>query len=97
MKPLRFLTPATEEMLEAAYFYEQQVTNLGSSFLEKVKIATDDIRENPRKWPVLRSQIRKRIVTRFPYSVFYREDPDEIVIIAIMHQHRHPNYWLNRI
>jgi len=41
--------------------------------------------------------IRKRPVHRFPYAVLYRVDPDEIVVVAVMHQRRRPDYWRSRI
>ena len=40
--------------------------------------------------------IRRSLIRRFPYSLLYRVDPDEIVILAVMHQKRHPAYWLSR-
>lgn len=30
-------------------------------------------------------------------EVLYRDTQDEIVIVAVMHLHRRPNYWLKRI
>jgi hypothetical protein len=36
-------------------------------------------------------------VHRFPYAVLYRPDPDEIVVVAVMHQRRRPGYWLGRM
>ena len=97
MTVTRFLLPAEVEMTEAAVYYETQVRGLGDVFLGKVESAIHDIREHPQAWPVVESCIRKRLVHRFPYAILYRADPDEIVIIAVMHQRRRPGYWLGRI
>jgi plasmid stabilization system protein ParE len=40
--------------------------------------------------------IRRSLIRRFPYSLLYRVDADEIVVLAVMHQKRHPAYWLSR-
>lgn len=97
MKPIRFLKPAEDEMLDAARYYELQAPGLGDDFLDKIDSAVEDISANPEAWPVIRNNTRRRLVYRFPYALLYRIDPDEIVIQATMHLHRHPLYWINRI
>ena len=92
-----FLSPALAEMAEAAEFYESRQAGLGHQFLDAIDRAVEDIEENPRRWPVLKKQIRRRLVGRFPYGVLYRIDLEQITIVAIMHLHRRPNYWTKRI
>ena len=84
-------------MLEAAVYYETQVAQLGEIFLAKVESAVRDIASRPTAWPILRNNIRKHLIHRFPYALLYHEETDEIVIVAVMHQRRRPNYWLGRI
>jgi len=93
---LRFLLPAEEEMLSAATFYETQAPGLGKDFLQKIDLALQDLAQHPERWPVIRGQIRRRLVHRFPYGVFYRCDPDEIVILSVGDLRRSPNYWIGR-
>jgi toxin ParE1/3/4 len=62
-----------------------------------VERAIVDVEEHPRRWPVLAKQVRKRAVGRFPYSILYRVDGEAILIVAVMHMHRHPHYWTNRL
>ena len=64
--------------------------------LDKVEIALQDLVHSPERWPVVEADVRRRIIRRFPYSLLYRIDPGEIVILAVMHQKRHPSYWLPR-
>jgi len=97
MKPIVFIKPAEQEMLEAAQYYERQSKGLGSSFLLEIQDAIDDIANSPETWPITRYDIRHRSIKRFPYRVLYRIDIDEIVVVAIMHLRRHPNYWLERL
>jgi plasmid stabilization system protein ParE len=95
MKPVRFIQPAEQEMLDAALYYERKAHGLGEDFLDKVDAAVVDAAENPQRWPILRNNVRR--VRRYPFAVLYRDDLDEIVILAVMHLKRHPSYWFKRV
>ena len=97
MKRIRFLSPAEIEMFDAAAYYETRVPELGTDFISTIEIAVFDLSDEPEKWPVIGKEIRRRILPRFPYSILYKIDPEEIIIVAIMHQKRRPNYWINRL
>jgi len=83
-------------MFATARYYELQAPGLGHDFLDKVEKALQDLVSSPERWPVVQEDIRRRLIRRFPYSLIYRIEPDEIVILAVMHQKRHPSYWLPR-
>ena len=94
--PIRYLSPAEWEMVQAARYYESQVINLGYDFLSEIYRAVKSIEDNPEAAPKIKGSIRRRIIRRFPYAILYQIDPSEIVILAIMHQHREPDYWHGR-
>lgn len=96
MKPTRLLLDAHLEMIEAARFYAARAPGMGLTFLDAVERGMADIRQNPRRWPTVRKGIRRRLLAKFPYGILYREDPEEIVILAVMHLHRRPGYWRSR-
>ncbi len=96
MKPIIFLPEAEEEMVEAARFYETQTSGLGADFLLEIRRVTEGISKNPRAGRILRGKVRRRLVRRFPYGLLYRIDPDEIVVMAVMHLRRSPGYWRGR-
>jgi plasmid stabilization system protein ParE len=83
-------------MLAAAAYYEYQAPGLGQDFLGKIDAAIADISSNPERWPILGGQTRRRLVHRFPYGVYYRIEPEEIVIVAIADLRRRPDYWVTR-
>ena len=93
---LRLLLSAEQEMFDAACYYEMQAPGLGADFLNKIELAFQDIATTPERWPIVRDTIRRRLIRRFPFSLLYRIDHDEIIILAVMHQKRHPSYWLPR-
>ena len=96
MKRLVILLPAEQEMTEAAQFYASRAEHLGAIFLSEVEVALRRICSRPALCPMIRSGIRRKMLLRFPYAILYREDPDEIVVLAIMHLHRRPGYWKDR-
>ncbi|OGJ87553.1 MAG: hypothetical protein A2268_03885 [Candidatus Raymondbacteria bacterium RifOxyA12_full_50_37] len=96
MNNVRFLRPAELEMLDAVRYYEIQAPGLGVKFLDKIDSAVQGIANYPEACPVLRGNIRRRLIYRFPYGLLYRIDPTEIIVLATMHLHRHPDYWLDR-
>lgn len=96
MKAVRILSIAKQEMINSAIFYETQAQGLGNDFLDKIDNIIDDISKNPDRWPIINNNIRRRLVQTFPYCILYRIDSEEIVILAIMHLRRHPDYWVDR-
>jgi plasmid stabilization system protein ParE len=95
-KTIRMVQSAEQEMLDAAAYYEHRVDGLGRAFLDSIVLAIKDIGDFPERWPVVRQEVRRRLISRFPYSLFYRVDPEEVIVLAVAHQHRRPAYWFRR-
>lgn len=51
---------------------------------------------NPRLYPVVELDVRRCLTKTFPFGVLFRARPGAIVIIAVMHLHRDPDYWKSR-
>lgn len=94
---LRFLDPAGVELAEATFYYEGQLAGLGILFEQEVRAALDRIRQYPDAWHPLSRRTRICRLKRFPYGVIYQTRPEEILIVAIAHQHRRPEYWKERL
>jgi len=97
MKKIVFLQAAENEMLATAEYYESKATGLGTNFLSTIQQSLEGIATNPKAAPVIRDNIRRRIVHRFPYGVLYKIDRYKIVVVAVMHLRRKPDYWQQRI
>lgn len=83
------------ELDDAICFYELEYSGLGKKFKDEVKKAAFRIAENPQAWPVERGEIRKCLLHKFPYKLLYSVEVDHILVIAIAHQHRKPDYWID--
>jgi plasmid stabilization system protein ParE len=87
---------AEAELIAAAQFYEDRVPALGAQFLEAIDAAASVILQDPRRWRAKEGEIRRYMLPRFPYAIYYRVLPDEVRVLAIKHHRRHPDYWRNR-
>jgi plasmid stabilization system protein ParE len=96
MKPVRFHPDAKSEMVEAAAYYEAQQPDLGRRFLASVQDAVNRISVMPRLYPIVELDVHRCLTKTFPFGVLFRERPDMIVIMAVMHLHRDPDYWKKR-
>jgi plasmid stabilization system protein ParE len=96
MKMVRFYPAAETEMIEAAAYYEAQQADLGRRFLAAVQDACNRICVNPRLFPLVEADVRRCLTKTFPFGVLFRERSETIVVMAVMHLHRDPNYWKQR-
>jgi plasmid stabilization system protein ParE len=97
MRAVRFLEEAGEELRLASRDHEQQQRGSGRAFLSKVREVTDRLARYPESAPAIREGIRKASVRPFSYSLIYRIEPNAIEVIAVMHQRRDPEYWIDRL
>ena len=75
--------PHAAAEIETAYrWYEKEREGLGSEFLEAVEKMVQAIAENPERFPVIRKDIRRAVLRRFPYSIFCRIVSGHVVVIA---------------
>ncbi len=87
---------AEEEFFEAIAFYESRGEGLGLEFSREIFAAIDRITEFPQSWPVFEGDVRRCLANRFPYGLVYKVIDDKVLIVAVMHLSRDPEYWQYR-
>ena len=97
MKPVKFHPQAESELAESSIFYNGRLPGLGDYFFAAVKLAGRQIQADPLRRPLCRDGTRKVTLPRFPYAVVYRDDPEQILIVAVAHGVRQPGYWQYRL
>ena len=85
------------EYSEAAGFYEGRSPGLGAAFTVDVEETIARILESPERWRIIERDVRRCLTRTFPYGILYTIERDSILIIAVMHLRRQPDYWRNRI
>ena len=93
---IRFLLPARQELTEAVRYFNLQQVRLGDEFRDEAWETIKRIKDFPLAWHPLGGNIRRCQMRRFSYGIIYEPSVLEIVVIAVAHMHREPEYWRNR-
>ena len=96
MARISFHRLARKELNDAARYYELEHAELGNAFLDEVEHCVESIRKYPSAAPVIRGNVRRKLIRRFPYALLYSVKPRGIRILAIMNLKRRPMYWVGR-
>jgi hypothetical protein len=92
---------ARAETRAAVLWYEGQREGLGWEFLWTVddtiqRVAGRRIPSQPSDYADLDPALRRTILDRFPSTIYFLEEKDALIIIAVAHQKRRPGYWRRR-
>ena len=97
MKRSILITPEAETDIEEAFrWYEEALRGLGAGFLECLEKGVESIRDNPEMFPIVYRNVRRLLVRRFPYGIFYIVSENLITILAVFHARRDPEEWKSR-
>lgn len=94
---VRFLKPAQQEVDDAVAWYDSQSRDLGTRFLDDLDRTIRRITTFPLSCAEIEPEIRRCLLSRFPYAIIYGIDSDKIIVIAVGHLHREPRYWIDRL
>ncbi|MEW6348620.1 MAG: type II toxin-antitoxin system RelE/ParE family toxin [Thermodesulfobacteriota bacterium] len=94
--PLIIHPEAQLDIEEAAFHYETQRPGLADRFLSELDRLLQRIGNNPHQFPLVGRDVRRGLLHRFPYNVYFTSTDEGIVVIACLHQHRHPDAWKHR-
>jgi hypothetical protein len=85
MRRLQVRPEAEVDAFEAALWYERERPGLGREFLEAIRAVFQRIEERPRQFPAVFREIRRAILHRFPFGVFFTLDDEIPTVVAITH------------
>ncbi|MBN2824513.1 MAG: type II toxin-antitoxin system RelE/ParE family toxin [Campylobacterales bacterium] len=86
------------ELREIINYYNRCSLGLGEEFLDEFESQIMKISGNPYQWLVLKSTIRRSLMSRFPYVIYFRiVDENTLRITVVKHQKRHPKVGLHRV
>jgi len=94
---IRFLPEADAELAEARIWYALQRDDLDLALMQRIGEALDRIKDHPEGCPLVHQQLRRAIVRRFPFAIFYEVFADEIVVFAVFHSRRNPAQIKSRL
>jgi len=87
---------AETELLDGVSYYGSEDPSQGDDFLLTIHHYILEIAAHPMRFPKAGGEIRRCVVRKYPFVIFYRARKDHVNILAIAHTSRHPDYWKGR-
>jgi toxin ParE1/3/4 len=88
--------PAEGDIAAARKWYNKQRKGLGRYFIAAVNSKVDQIIAMPQGFPIIKKNIRRARVDRFPYVVMFRWTDECIEVVAVVHTRQNPETWQKR-
>ena len=92
-----FRPEAESELTEARDWYRERGLGLGDEFLRAVDSCLVTIQQSPASHPVVYRDIRRALLRRFPYGIFYLFEGNAVTVLACFHAKRNPTVWKQRM
>ena len=96
MAALRIRAKARAEIAEAFDWYLARSPDASADFLAELDVVMKRIVEAPEQFPVVRGRLRRVLLHRFPYVVYFKLYPTGISVVGVIHGHHHPATWHRR-
>jgi len=93
---VRLRPEACAEIAHARDWYEARRAALGDEFVAEVDALLSKVAEHPAAYPRVRRAVRRAVLRRFPYAVYFRVIEEAVVVLAVVHGHRHPRVGRSR-
>jgi plasmid stabilization system protein ParE len=84
------------DVIDAVAWYEDQRIGLGGEFLIELDAVMQRMVQTPLQFPIVKDNVRRALLHRFPYSVYFLVSNEMVDVIAVLHQHRDPRTWEQR-
>jgi toxin ParE1/3/4 len=96
MRSLILLPRAEVDLFDAAVWYETEREGLGRAFESDFDRLASRVQASPLQFPELEAHVRRAMLDRFPYGIFFLADADLVTVLAVLHLHRDPETWRER-
>ncbi|MGI8654261.1 MAG: type II toxin-antitoxin system RelE/ParE family toxin [Pyrinomonadaceae bacterium] len=87
---------AAREVQEAFDWYQEKTEGLGLEFLRAADACLAGIQRSPFASPMMYQEIRRALLRKFPYILFYIVKEEQIIVLACFHAKRDPIDWMRR-
>ena len=93
----RFLPPAEAELLEGISHYAAVRSEPGTRFEQAVAEAVRGAVAHPERGAPRSKNTQRWLVKSFPFGIIYRAGESGVLIVAVAHRRKRPEYWASRI
>lgn len=96
MMAIELLAAAAADVQDAFRWYEHRRVGLGAEFIGCLDAALAEIQRAPDAQHLVHRDVRRKLMRRFPYGVFYRREPTRILVVAVFHCSQSPSLLKKR-
>lgn len=93
----RFHPEALQEYEDSALYYYSVSPLVAGRFVVEIEKAIRRMRRHPTAWAMVDEDVRRCLVKRFPFGIYFTIESDHLLIVAVMHLSRRPGYWKGRV
>ncbi len=90
---LKFSSRAVRESGEAREWYELQSPGLGDEFIAAMELQLIRLQQAPMLYAEVIPGVRRALLPRFPYGLFYAVRENLVYVLAVLHDARNPQQW----
>jgi plasmid stabilization system protein ParE len=84
---------AQDDLKDAAAWYEEQRHGLGGEFLDEAASTLNRIGGTPFAYADVHRGVRRALLRRFPFALYFRVESEVVSVLAVMHGSRSPTAW----
>ena len=97
MYEIRFKPEVYDDIKTAYDWYESQHVGLGEDFLLTLEASYANITRAPEQYQDIYKSVRRKLVRRFPYGIFFVVRGNSVVVLAVLHIKRDQKSWKKRL
>ncbi len=90
---LKFSPRALREIGKAREWYELQSPGLGEEFISAIELQLKRLEQAPLLYSEVIVNVRRALLPRFPYGLFYVVRGNHVHVLAVLHDARNPGHW----
>jgi toxin ParE1/3/4 len=94
--PIVFRRIAQIELDEAVSWYENKQVGVGREMRIEIEKHLEQIAKQPQRFRRIRRDVRRAVLRRFPYSIYFLHETDSIIVLAIFHARKAPQILEDR-
>jgi plasmid stabilization system protein ParE len=84
------------DIRDSVNYYSNTEEGLDRKYLKVINHAFLLISENPLSFPIIKHNIRRFAIKKFPFNIFYVFENNTVYILAVFHTKRNPKVWKTR-
>lgn len=87
---------ARADIRVAAEWHDSERPGLSTQLLDEIQRVLTRIQETPRHFPVIEADVRRGLLRRFPYAIYFVAHEQVVEVVAFLHLHRAGDAWKAR-